>query len=74
VITRSERQMRDVLARHAEEETRQTEAVRRHLLTVEKSAIRDAVGSGIVSDAVASELVGDIDRVLAEAAAHEEGE
>ena len=50
VIARSERQLQDLLVAHSIEEQRQTRAVRRRLLAVEKSAIQDAIGSGILSD------------------------
>jgi CPA1 family monovalent cation:H+ antiporter len=66
VIARSERSLQDMLAIHAGEETRYSETVRRHLLAVEKSALRDAVGSGIVSEEVASELGAGIDKQLAQ--------
>jgi CPA1 family monovalent cation:H+ antiporter len=65
-IARSERQLQDILAIHAREEERYTRTVQRHVLTVEKSAIKDALGSGILSEEVAAELTTDIDRRLAE--------
>lgn len=72
VIARSERSLQDMLALHAREETRYSETVRRHLLAVEKSALRDAVGSGIVSEEVASELSAGIDKQLAEIVGREQ--
>jgi CPA1 family monovalent cation:H+ antiporter len=66
VIARSERQLRDLLEIHAEEEARQTQAVRRRLLAVEKSAVRDAVNSGILSEEVAAELAAEIDRAISD--------
>jgi len=72
VIARSERQLRDLLAAHSGEETRQTRALRRHLLAVEKSAISDAATSGILSDDVAADLGAEIDRALAETLGDEE--
>lgn len=64
VIARSEKQLRDLLVAYSAEETRQSTVVRRHLLTVEKSAIRDAVNSGMLSEDVAARLAADIDRDL----------
>jgi len=66
VIARSERQIQDILAIHSREETRYTHAVRRHVLTVEKSAIHDAAKSGILGEEAASELTAEIDKQLAE--------
>jgi len=66
VVARSERSLQDILAIHTHEETRYSETVRRHLLVVEKSALRDAVASGIVSEEVASELGAGIDKQLAQ--------
>jgi len=68
VIARSERELRDLLVVYSSEEARHTLSVRRHLLVVEKSAVRDAVNSGILSEEVASELSASIDRTLAETA------
>jgi CPA1 family monovalent cation:H+ antiporter len=65
VIARSERQLQDILAFHAREEERYTSTVERRVLTVEKSAIREALGSGILGEEVAAELTADIDRRLA---------
>jgi CPA1 family monovalent cation:H+ antiporter len=64
VIARTERSLRDVLAIHSHEEKRYSQSLRRHLLTVEKSALRDAVASGIVSEEVASEIGAGIDKQL----------
>jgi monovalent cation:H+ antiporter, CPA1 family len=64
VIARSERGLQDMLAIHAREEVRYSETVRRHLLAVEKSALRDAVASGIVSEETAAELSAGIDKQL----------
>jgi Na+:H+ antiporter len=66
VIARSERQLQDLLVAHSGEERRQTRAVRRRLLAVEKSAIQDAIGSGILSDEGAAALTTRIDESLAE--------
>jgi hypothetical protein len=74
VIARAERQLQDLLVTHSREEERQTRAVRRRLLTVEKSAIQDAVGSGILSDEGAAALTARIDESLAELSTGEERE
>jgi len=73
VIARSERTLRELLVAHSAEEERQARSVRRRLLAVEKSAIQDAVASGILSDEAADELTVRIDRDLAELGAEEEG-
>ena len=72
VIARSERRLQDMLAIHGREETRYSESVRRHLLAVEKSALRDAVASGIVSEEVVSEVGAGIDKQLASLADREQ--
>jgi CPA1 family monovalent cation:H+ antiporter len=74
VIARSERQIQDLLIAHSGEEQRQTRAVRRRLLAVEKSAIQDAVGSGILSDEGGASLTGQLDALLAQLAEGEERE
>jgi CPA1 family monovalent cation:H+ antiporter len=74
VIARSERQLQDLLVAHSGEEQRQTRAVRRRLLAVEKSAIQDAIGSGILSDEGGAALTTRIDESLAELSAREERE
>jgi len=74
VIARSERQLQDLLVAHSGEEQRQTRAVRRRLLAVEKSAIQDAIGSGILSDEGGAALTTRIDESLAELSANEERE
>ncbi len=66
VIARSERELRDLLFWPADEEARHTQAVRRRLLGVEKSVLRDASNAGILSEEVAAELAAEIDRGLAE--------
>lgn len=66
VIARSERQLRDLLVIHVGEGARQGERVRRQLLVVEKSALRDAANSGMLSEEVATELAAEIDRAVAE--------
>lgn len=66
VIAGSERELRDLLALNTEEEARHLSRVRRHLLTVERAAVRDAVQSGILSEETARELAERIDAQLAE--------
>lgn len=65
-IARSERDLRDLLAFNAAEEARRVAVTRRHLLTVEKGAVRDAVTSGILGEEAAAEALADIDRQLAD--------
>jgi CPA1 family monovalent cation:H+ antiporter len=71
VIARSERELRDLLFLHSDEEARHTLALRRRLLTVEKSVLRDASSAGILSEEVAGELAAEIDRALAESEGEE---
>jgi hypothetical protein len=66
VIARSEKQLRDLVAVNADEEVRQTQAVRRQLLAIEKEALRRAVNSGMLGEEVSAELVGEIDRALSD--------
>ncbi len=66
MIARSERALRDLLVAHSAEEEKQARNVRRRLLAVEKSAIQDAVASGILSDEAAAELTVRIDRDMSE--------
>ncbi|HSB61070.1 MAG TPA: sodium:proton antiporter, partial [Vicinamibacteria bacterium] len=73
VIARSEKQIRDLVALDAGEEGRQTQAVRRQLLTVEKEALRRAVNSGMLGEEVSAELVVEIDRTLADLAVTRNG-
>lgn len=72
VIARSERALREILVFNADEEARRVNATRLHLLTVEKSALRDAVNAGIVGEETAAEILGEIDRHLAELGRSEE--
>ena len=65
-IARSERQLRDLVARTPAEDSEHLGAVRRRLLEVEKAALQDAAGSGMIAEDVAQELVGDVDRALAD--------
>jgi Na+:H+ antiporter len=71
-IARSERRLRDLLAAHSSEETRQARTIRRRLLTVEKSAIQDATTAGILSEEGAAELTSRIDGDIADLGADEE--
>jgi CPA1 family monovalent cation:H+ antiporter len=71
-IARSERRLRDLLVAHSSEETRQARTVRRRLLTVEKSAIQDAITAGILSEEGAAELTSRIDGEIAELGMDEE--
>lgn len=71
-IARSERRLRDLIAAHSSEETRQARIVRRRLLSVEKSAIQDATTAGIISEEGAAELTTRIDGDIAELGVDEE--
>ena len=62
IIARSERQLRDLVARTPAEDSEHLAAVRRRLLEVEKAALQDAAGSGMIAEDVAQELVEDVDR------------
>ena len=64
VIARSERQLRDLVARTPEGDSEHLGAVRRRLLEVEKAALQDAAGSGMIAEDVAEELVEELDRAL----------
>ena len=65
-IARSEKELRDLLFLHSEEEARHIEAVQRRLMVVEKSALKDAGNAGILSEEVVAELSADVDKRLAE--------
>jgi monovalent cation:H+ antiporter, CPA1 family len=65
-VARSEKQLRNLVMLHADEEGRQTQAVRRQLLAVEKEALRRAVNSGMLAEEVAADLVAEVDRALSE--------
>jgi CPA1 family monovalent cation:H+ antiporter len=65
-IVRSERELRELLLAHSGEEARQVDGLRRHLLQVEKSAVRDAAVSGMLGDEAAALLLAESDRGLAE--------
>jgi CPA1 family monovalent cation:H+ antiporter len=73
VVARSETQLRSLLVIHAGEGARQAEIVRRQLLVVEKSALRDAANSGMLGEEVANELAAEIDRAVAEPGPAERG-
>jgi CPA1 family monovalent cation:H+ antiporter len=72
MVARSERELRDLLFLHSDEEARHTEAVRRRLLVVEKSALQDAGNAGLLSEEAAAALAAEIDRSLAELGADQE--
>lgn len=65
-IARSERQLRDLVARTPAEDSEHLGAVRRRLIEVEKAALQDAAGSGMIAEDVAQELVEELDRALAD--------
>ena len=71
-IARSERRLRDLLASHSSEETRQARSIRKRLLAVEKSAIQVATAAGILSDEGAAELTSRIDGEIADLGMDEE--
>jgi Na+:H+ antiporter len=68
-IARSERQLRDLVARTPGEDSGHIAVVRRRLLEVEKAALQDAAGSGMIAEDVAEELVEELDKALTERAA-----
>jgi len=74
VIARTERELRDLLFLHSGEEARHILAIRRRLLTVEKSVLRDASSAGILSEEVAGELAAEIDRALTDGESGERSE
>ncbi len=67
-IARSERQLRDLVARTPAEDSEHLGAVRRRLLEVEKAALQDAAGSGMIAEDVAHDLVEELDRALTDRA------
>jgi CPA1 family monovalent cation:H+ antiporter len=67
-IARSERQLRDLVERTPAEDSEHLAAVRRRLLEVEKAALQDAAGSGMIAEDVAHELVEELDRALTDRA------
>ena len=72
VAARSERQIRELLILNTREEERHGRSVRRRLLLVEKAALREAVGSGLLGPDVGDELLRRADAALAELPAGEE--
>jgi CPA1 family monovalent cation:H+ antiporter len=68
IIARSERQLRDLVARTPADDSEHLAAVRRRLLEVEKAALQDAAGSGMIAEDVAQELVEEVDRTLTDRA------
>ena len=67
-IARSERELRDLVARTPAEDSEHIGAVRRRLLEIEKAALQDAAGSGMIAEDVAEELVEEVDKALADRA------
>lgn len=63
-IARSERQLRDLIPRTAAEDSEHLMAVRVRLTEIEKAALQDAAGSGMIAEDVAHELVEELDRLL----------
>jgi CPA1 family monovalent cation:H+ antiporter len=63
-IARSERELRDLVGHSRGEDSEHLMAVRRRLLEVEKAALQDALGSGMIAEDVAEELVAEVDRAL----------
>jgi CPA1 family monovalent cation:H+ antiporter len=63
-IARSERQLRDLVVHTHGEDSAHLAAVRRRLLEIEKGALQDAVGSGMIAEDVAEELVAEVDKEL----------
>ncbi len=72
VAARSEREIRELLILNTREEERHSRSVRRRLLLVEKAALREAVGSGLLGPDVGDELLRRADAALAELPAGEE--
>ncbi len=72
VAARSEREIRELLILNTREEERHGRSVRRRLLLVEKAALREAVGSGLLGPDVGDELLRRADAALAELPAGEE--
>jgi CPA1 family monovalent cation:H+ antiporter len=64
-IARSEKRLRDLVTVHTGEEARQTQAVRRQLLAVEREALRRAANSGMLGEEVAAGVTLDVDRAIA---------
>ena len=67
-IARSERELRDLVARTPAEDSEHIGAVRRRLLEIEKAALQDAAGSGMIAEDVAEDLVEELDKALADRA------
>jgi CPA1 family monovalent cation:H+ antiporter len=64
-IARSERQLRDLVPRAHTEDSEHLMAVRLRLMEIEKAALQDAAGSGMIAEDVAEGLVEELDRELA---------
>ena len=67
-IARSERSLRDLVPLTAAEDSDHIGAVRQRLLEIEKAALQDAAGSGMIAEDVAEDLVEELDRALTERA------
>jgi CPA1 family monovalent cation:H+ antiporter len=65
-IARSERELRDLVEHARGEGSPHLAGVRRRLLEIEKGALQDAVGSGMIAEDVAEELVAEVDKELAD--------
>jgi len=65
-IARSERQLRDLVPFAAAEDSEHLMAVRTRLMEIEKAALQDAAGSGMIAEDVADELVEELDKALAD--------
>jgi CPA1 family monovalent cation:H+ antiporter len=65
-IARSERQLRDLIPITVAEDSEHLMAVRTRLMEIEKAALQDAAGSGMIAEDVAHELVEELDRALAD--------
>lgn len=63
-VARSERELRELVAHSDAEDSEHLAAVRRRLLEVEKAALQDAVGSGMIAEDVGEELVAELDKEL----------
>jgi CPA1 family monovalent cation:H+ antiporter len=67
-IARSERELRDLVEHARGEGSPHIATVRRRLLEIEKGALQDAVGSGMIAEDVADELMAEVDKALADTA------
>ncbi len=65
-IARSERQLRDLIPITVADDSEHLMAVRTRLMEIEKAALQDAAGSGMIAEDVAHELVEELDKALAD--------